>query len=74
MVDGKLAVAARRNGDLLVRIDPTQHDQLMQRGAMPALMGAGRAMGRRWVSVPQQLLAEDTELDFWVNLGVESSR
>ena len=72
MVNEKLAVAAGRDGDLLVRVDPEAYDRLLQRGGVPASMGTDRPMGRGWMSVPEQRLADDAELAFWVEIGVDS--
>ncbi len=40
MVDESMVVAARSNGDLLVRIEPARNDELLKvPGANPAIMG-----------------------------------
>lgn len=72
MVDGRLAVSAGRDGDLLIHVDPADYDRHLQRGAAPAIMGRGRPMGRRWVSVPPGLLEDDGELAYWVGVGIRS--
>jgi TfoX/Sxy family transcriptional regulator of competence genes len=72
MVDGRMAVSAGRDGDLLVRVDPARYDELLRRGAEPASMGADRPMGRRWLSVPASQLSPDGELAFWVAVGIGS--
>lgn len=52
MVDGRMVVAARRDGALLLRIDPTIAASLLALpGAHPALMGADRPMGDGWISI-----------------------
>jgi TfoX/Sxy family transcriptional regulator of competence genes len=73
MVDERMAVAAGRNGDLLVRADPAAYDDLLDRGAEPAMMGKERQMGRGWISVPQEIIRDEDELAYWVNVGVGSS-
>lgn len=72
MVNDRMAVAARTNGDLLVRVGPAAYDELLQRGAMPAFMGTGRPMGRAWMSIPQEETEDAADLTFWVELGVAS--
>lgn len=72
MIDGGMAVAARTDGDLLVRVDPAAYDELLQQGAMPAFMGTGRPMGRGWISVPGARIAEESQLAYWVGLGIDS--
>jgi TfoX N-terminal domain len=72
MVDGSMVVAAGRDGDLLVRIDPTRHDELLAvPGAGPAVMGADRPMGPGWVRVSPDGLSTDEQLAFWTRVGLE---
>jgi len=70
MVDGRMAVAARRDGGLLVRTTPERHDDYRRRGAEPAHMGAGRPMGEGWLVVPPAGVDDDAELAFWVDAGL----
>ena len=59
-------VAARREGALLLRIDPSTAAELLARpGARPALMGTDRPMGDGWISVEPAAL-EGTGLDSWL--------
>lgn len=72
MVDDSMVVAAGREGDLLVRIDPARHDELLDvPGARPAIMGADRPMGPGWISVSPDGLATDEQLVFWTRVGLE---
>ena len=72
MVDGSMVVAAGRAGDLLVRIDPARHDELLGvPGAEPAVMGADRPMGPGWIRVSRDGLGTDEQLAFWVEVGLE---
>ncbi|MBA2667865.1 MAG: TfoX/Sxy family protein [Trueperaceae bacterium] len=72
IVDERMAVAAGRTGDLLVRTDPAQYDDLLQRGGLPAHMGNQRPMGRGWLSVPSRQIHDDAELAFWLEVGINS--
>ncbi len=72
MVNDRMAVAAGGDGDLLVRVQPADYENFLQRGAMPAVMGKDRPMGRSWMSVPRQRIEENAELTFWVKVGVDS--
>lgn len=72
MVDERMAVAAGRDGDLLVRTRPADHDDLLGRGGEPAVMGKDRPMGRGWLRVPPGRLGDDDELAFWVHVGLGS--
>ncbi|MDQ0733748.1 TfoX/Sxy family protein [Arthrobacter agilis] len=72
MVDERMAVAAGRDGGLLVRTDPADYDDLLRRGAVPARMGSDRPMGRGWLTVPSQQVSDDAELAFWIQVGLDS--
>lgn len=74
MVDGRMAVAAGRDGNLLVRTDPAEYDNLLQRGGEPAHMGKDRPMGKGWLTVPHQRIQGDAELAYWVKVGIDSQR
>jgi TfoX/Sxy family transcriptional regulator of competence genes len=72
MVDDSMVVAAGRAGDLLVRIDPTRHDELLGvPGAQPAVMGADRPMGPGWIRISPDGLDTDQQLAFWIQVGLE---
>ena len=72
MVDGSMVVAAGRGGDLLVRIDPARHDELLDvAGARPAVMGADRPMGPGWISIAPDGLVTDEQLAYWMGVGLE---
>ncbi len=72
MVDGRMAVAAGRDGDLLVRVDPARHHQLLQvPGAQEANMGTDRPMGPGWLSVKRPHLEASDELSFWIRTALE---
>lgn len=72
MVDGRMAVAASRDGSLLVRSKPADHDTLTARGAEPARMGNDTPMGKGWLRVPDVRIADDGELAFWVEVGLDA--
>ncbi len=72
LVNERLAVAAGRDGDLLVRTDPAKYDGLLERGGEPAFMGKDRPMGSGWISVPGDRIQDDGELAYWVTVGVDS--
>ncbi len=72
MVDGRLAVAAGKDGSLLVRTDPADYDDLLKRGGEPAYMSKDRQMGPGWLTVPSARLESDEELEWWVGVGLTS--
>jgi TfoX/Sxy family transcriptional regulator of competence genes len=68
MVDDAMAVAAHKDGSLLVRIDPDEDARLLENpGATRAEMGAGRSMGAGWIRVEASALHGDTALTVWVD-------
>ncbi len=69
MVDGQLAVAAGKDGDLLVRVDPAQYQDLLTAGGQPAYMGVGRPMGEGWMNVPMEIITDDEALAWWIAVG-----
>lgn len=72
MVNEKMVVSARGNGDLLVRADPARADDLLTvQGARPADMGPGRVMSKSWISVGAAAIAADEDFDFWIGVALE---
>lgn len=72
MVNERMVVSVRSDGDLLVRADPERADELLAvKGAQPAEMGAGRAMGNGWISVAEEAVAANETLDFWIGVALE---
>jgi TfoX/Sxy family transcriptional regulator of competence genes len=72
MVDDSMVVAAGRDGDLLVRIDPARHEELLDApAAKAAIMGVDRPMGPGWISVSQHGLTTDEQLASWVHVGLQ---
>jgi len=66
-----MVVAAGRDGDLLVRVDPTRGDELLTRpGAEPAVMGR-RPMGPGWIRVSRDGLGTDEQVAFWTAVGLQ---
>ncbi len=67
MVDDSMAVAAHRDGSLLVRVDPAEDAQLLEDPhASRAEMGAGRSMGEGWIHVEASGLRSDQSLSDWI--------
>lgn len=72
MVNDKMVVAVAGDGDLLVRIDPDRHRELVALpGVEPAEMGAGRSMGPSWITVADAAIATDEQLSFWIGAALE---
>jgi len=72
MSNEAMVVCVMSDGDLLVRADPQRADDLLTaRGARPAEMGAGRAMGKSWILVHHDAVAADEGLNFWLSVALE---
>jgi TfoX/Sxy family transcriptional regulator of competence genes len=72
MVNDKMIASVRKDGDLLVRVDPQRDGELGElAGASPAEMGAGRTMGPGWISVSAASITGDEQLSFWIDVALE---
>ncbi|QDP98379.1 TfoX/Sxy family protein [Microlunatus elymi] len=75
MINDKIAVAARKGGDLLVRVAAADHAELIKRpGAGQATMGTDRTMGPGWISVEAASLDTEAELAYWLEIAVNYNR
>lgn len=75
LLDGAILVSVGRQGDLLVRVDPDERDELLARpGAAPASMGQDRPMGERWLTVDHAALADDDALAAWLGAALRRHR
>jgi TfoX/Sxy family transcriptional regulator of competence genes len=73
LADGHLAIAASREGGVLVRVDPAESDRLVARtGARHAVM-RGRPMDA-WLRVDIDKLRTKRQLAAWVSRGATSAR
>jgi TfoX/Sxy family transcriptional regulator of competence genes len=73
LVGGHLAVAASRQGGLLVRVDPAQADSLVRTTNATAAVMGGRPM-RGWLRVDEAALRSQPQLAKWVSLGTKVAR
>lgn len=69
MVHGNMAVAAASQGSLMVRIDPADAENWVDGEAVAPMEMRGREM-TGWLLVSQEALADDTDLQTWVDRGV----
>lgn len=66
MLDERLLVCVRKEGGLLVRVDPDDGEDLLARpGARQAVMGE-RSMGPAWIDVDGAVLEDDEALGSWL--------
>ena len=69
MLSGNMAVGVRQE-DLMVRVDPMNHEQaLAQPGIRPADMGSRPMKG--WILVGPEVTAEDSGLREWIDQGLD---
>lgn len=74
MVNNKMIISVGKDGSLLVRVDATNHESLLnQPGADQAEMGAGRTMGPGWITVHPDAL-DDHHLTFWIDTAMTYNR
>jgi TfoX/Sxy family transcriptional regulator of competence genes len=69
MVDGKMCVGVEKHR-LMARIDPAVYENALKRKGCVPMDFTGRPM-RGFVFVNPEGLAEDTELETWLNLALE---
>ncbi len=71
MVNEAMVVSVGSTGDLLVRVDPERsEDHLRVKVARFAEMGAGRTMGRGWLTVDAGAVAADEDLAYWIDAAL----
>lgn len=69
LIGGNMAVAASRQGGLLVRTDPTRSDQLLSHGVAEPMEMRGRPMAG-WLLVDADAVRTEEALATWVDRGV----
>lgn len=71
LVDEKMVASASTQGDLLVRVDPDQVGELLEReGATEAEMGR-RKMSKGWLRVGGSGYKTEADLGFWIKAALE---
>lgn len=71
MLGEEMLVSAHRDGSLLARVRPADHEELVGRpGAAQAEMGGGRRMGAGWISVQAEPLEDEAELAHWLDTAL----
>ena len=73
MVNGSMvACVSGGGGALLVRVSRSRDaEYLAVAGARRAEMGEGRSMGEGWITVDEEVLTEDGDLQFWIDAVLE---
>jgi TfoX/Sxy family transcriptional regulator of competence genes len=73
LIGGNMAVAASGQGGLLVRVDPTRSDELVETTPAEEMEMRGRTMSG-WLRLASADVEADDELSSWVARGVEFAR
>lgn len=72
LVDDRILVGARRDGDLLVRVPRDRQAKLLTSpGAAPAVMGQ-RTMGPDWLAVAAEHVRTPEQVAAWVEVALEA--
>lgn len=69
LVGGNMSVAASGGGGILVRVDPSEYDALLDEPGA-AEMDMGRGPMRGWLRVDAATVDDDAALARWVKRGV----
>jgi hypothetical protein len=72
LVGGNLAVCARKEGELLVRLDPEDAEKAIgEAGVRVAEMGPQKRRMKGWVFVSADAIADDAGVTEWVEAGAD---
>ena len=69
MLNGNMAVSASSKGGLLLRVDPTETDALVNQEGVDHFEMRGRPMNG-WVRVDSSAVSSDEQLQHWVDVGL----
>jgi TfoX/Sxy family transcriptional regulator of competence genes len=70
IVDGNMAIAASRNGGLLVRTDPDEAEEVQALPGVEPMEMRGRKMPG-WVFVDAEALRDESDLDAWIERALD---
>ncbi|MEV0297882.1 TfoX/Sxy family protein [Nocardia sp. NPDC050710] len=73
LIGGNMAVAASGKGGLLVRIDPEDGNDLLEREFVHSMVMGGREVDG-WLRVTADAVADDATLREWVDRGIAYAR
>ena len=72
LVNGNMSVSASGNGGMMLRCWPERTDEFVARGAERVVMRGKEMNG--WIRVSDELIADDSVLATWVEVGLEYAR
>lgn len=73
LINGHMAVAASRQGGLMVRVDRDERDALLSRKYVSRMIMGGKE-SRTWIRVDAEGLTTKRQLQSWITRGVEQAR
>ncbi|MFN2526267.1 MAG: TfoX/Sxy family protein [Actinomycetota bacterium] len=73
LVNGNMAVAASGQGGILVRVDPDESDQLVNKTKAYPMQMRGREM-QGWLRVDEEHIKTKPQLSKWVQRGITYAR
>lgn len=73
LVGGNMAIAVSGQGGVLVRVDPTEDDELVRTTEAELAVMRGRPMSG-WLRVAPEHLTTTRQLRKWVELGIERAK
>ncbi|MGV0676645.1 RNA methyltransferase [Mycolicibacterium fortuitum] len=73
LVNGNMAVAATREGGLMVRVSRDEGEKLMQRDHVEPMVMGGREM-RGWLRIAAPGVKTKRQLQAWVGRGVDYAK
>jgi TfoX/Sxy family transcriptional regulator of competence genes len=73
MVDERMvACVSGGGGALLVRVSRRRDAEYLEvAGARRAEMGKGRSMGEGWITVDEEALEKDEDLQYWMDVSLD---
>lgn len=71
MVDGKMLAGANRDNKLLVRVDPAEENELLQRPGDVCIMEHGTRPMHGYLYVMPEGYERDADLAFWIEKCLE---
>lgn len=71
LVNEKMLIGANRDNKLLVRIDPAEEPDLLDRSTGISIMQHGNRLAHGYLYVESSLFESDQELAFWIEKCLE---
>ncbi len=69
MVNNKLCIAVRKD-NIMLRIDPSLHDELVEKDGCSEMIMKGKSLNG-YVVVDESVLTTKKQINYWVNLALD---